>query len=122
MVNLNDILVPEGQHQTCQHEGKERVSGYYGYDRTVTCSDPALVKLPTDTPNLYCYAHAIEHLRADLAASRGRLAYWEQHGSKGGPGSWGTSIAMTNSLSDIGTIFEIIRLLEAHASQQMGRR
>ena len=123
MVTLRDILLPESAHYRCQHETLgPAIYTYFGTSHArYPCGDEALVRLPTEGQNLYCYAHAMETLRDDLASSRSRLQYWQKNGSKGGPGSWGTSIALRSASSDIESIETIIRLLEGYAGQKMRR-
>jgi hypothetical protein len=60
----------------------------------------------------------MENLRYDFYASRSRLAYWEDAAERSG-GSWGESMAIMNSSSDIDTIQEIMRVLEQYAVQKM---
>jgi hypothetical protein len=113
MITINDLLIPkDSSYQCCQHKHGGPIEGPYSQGPDI-CISRACIKLPTHAPNLFCYQHAMVHLRRDLENSTRRQQVSRDQGSRGGPGSWGASIALRSSYSDIETIREIIQLLES---------
>ena len=123
MVNPEFLLVAEGSRCTCQYQiYLDTTPAYYRHDGSLsperdvfqTCSTKALVKLPVEGRNHFCYKHAMETLREDGVRARQRLKYWDDANEQ--LPTWGGSIAAGSARSDIRTIDEITRILEEYAS------